>query len=252
MEYQQELEFAKTLAYEAGDVMRRYFQADDIDVQFKEDTTPITIADTTINQMVIDRVREQYPDCGVIGEEGSFETDRSKLWIVDPIDGTKPYSMGIPVSTFCLAYVVDGQVLASVVNDPFQRRLYSATRGGGAYVNDTPIHVSDHPTTEGGSFMIGGRNLNELVVELRKGANAYELYSYSYGAMQVASGIFVAAGMEYGSPWDAAAASLIVQEAGGVVTDLNGNTRNYSEWGEGILATNSLVHDNLVRVLSNR
>ena len=124
--YEKELDFAKQLAQDAGEIMRRYFQSDDIGTELKEDNTPLTIADTKINQLAIDRVKQVFPRCGVIGEEDSFETEREELWVVDPIDGTKPYSLGIPVSTFCLAYAVNGDVKVSVVYDPFQDRLYHA------------------------------------------------------------------------------------------------------------------------------
>lgn len=251
MKYQDELSFAKSLAYKAGDIMRRYFQAEDIDTRLKEDKTPITIADETINQLVIDSVKEAFPQCGVIGEEGSYETERNELWVVDPIDGTKPYSIGIPVATFCLAYIVNGEVKVAVVYDPYQDRLYHAVIGGGAFVNDKPIKVSSESEIQGHNMAMGGKKrLADLGTHIRHGGvNRYELYSYSYAAAQVASGGFIAAGMEYGSPWDAAAASLLVEEAGGVATDLLGNKRNYNEWGEGIMLTNGLVHNELIKTL---
>lgn len=251
MEYQREITFAKRLASEAGETMRRYFQADDIGVEIKEDNTPITIADSSINAFVIEQVRKEFPDCGVIGEEDSFETEREKLWIVDPIDGTRPYSLGIPVSTFCLAYAEAGQVKASVVYDPFQDRLFSAVAGQGAFVNEKPIAVSETASMQDQYVALGGGRTNRARRELRDVVKRFELYSFAYAATLVAEGNFVAAGMEYGSQWDAAAASLIVQEAGGRVTDLDGNERDYSQWGKGILMTNGHVHDALLELIDD-
>lgn len=250
MNFEKELEFAKTLAYQAGDIMNKYFHSDEIGTTFKEDNSPITVADTMINDLVIDQVKKQFPNCGVIGEESSYETEREDLWIVDPIDGTKPYSLGIPVSTFCLAYVINGDVKTSVVMDPFQKRLYSAVKGKGAHVNDKPINVSNSDNLNGQNLHLGGRNFDKLVLSLRnRGGNFYDIYSFSYTGTLVASGNLVAAAMEYGSPWDAAAISLIVTEAGGRASDLNGEVRKYSQWGEGILVSNGLVHDKLVKMI---
>ncbi len=80
MDYAEELEFAKGLALEAGGIMRRYFNAEDIGTTWKQDNTPLTVADTTINELVISRVKEMFPKDGVIGEEASYETERPRVW----------------------------------------------------------------------------------------------------------------------------------------------------------------------------
>jgi myo-inositol-1(or 4)-monophosphatase len=101
--YEKELRFATDLAQEAGAIMDRYFRAEDIGTELKQDLTPVTVADTTINDLVIDRVQQSYPEHGVLGEENSYEPTRDRIWVVDPIDGTVPFSLGIPTSTFSLA-----------------------------------------------------------------------------------------------------------------------------------------------------
>src|SRR5690606_7148188 len=108
------LAFAKTLATEAGQIMRDHFVLG-IDTEWKQDATPLTIADTSINQLVIDQVKQRFPTHGVLGEEASFGTDREYLWVVDPVDGTMPYSHGIPTSTFSLALVQNGQPIVAAV-----------------------------------------------------------------------------------------------------------------------------------------
>lgn len=257
-ELQGYLEFAKGLAVEAGIIMKRYFRAEDIGTEWKEDSTPVTVADTIINKLVIDRVKEVYPEFGIIGEEDSHEPSRDYVWVVDPIDGTIPFSLGIPVSTFCLALVYKGDVQISVVFEPFQDRLFSAMLGGGAFMNDKKIHVSSDKDFKNkylfGSSWVkkGEKDLRDVLHTLReKGVKTLNLPSYSYMAALVASGEFVAAFMTYGSQWDAAAISLIVEEAGGKASDLNGQTRKYHEWGEGILLTNGVVHDDIVRLTKN-
>lgn len=254
----QYLEFAKGLAQEAGAVMRRYFNADDIGTEFKIDSTPVTAADTAINQLVIDRVRAAYPDHGVIGEEDSYEEQRDYVWVVDPIDGTIPFSLGLPLSTFCLALVHKGNVQASVVYEPFLDRLFSASPGSGSFINGKKLKVSDGKTFKNSYISLSGwknkgkKNLHSVILGLEEqGGRAIDILSYAYSAAMVASGELLVAGMTYGSPWDAAAVALIAEEAGGKVTDLQGNPRKFNEWGDGILITNGYVHNEVVRLIQN-
>ena len=140
--------FAEQLADRAGEVMRRYFNAEDIGTTSKDNQTPVTVADTTINQMVIDTVREVYPDHGVLGEEESYQPDREYLWVCDPVDGTFPFSHGIPVFTFSLALVQNGEPLVAVIYDPMMDRLASAIKGHGAWLNDEELTLlPSYPNT---------------------------------------------------------------------------------------------------------
>lgn len=250
-------DFAQSLAQEAGVIMKRYFQASDIGIQLKEDDSPVTVADHSINNLVIEKVRTHYPTHGVIGEEGSYESDRDWVWVVDPVDGTSPFSLGIPISTFCLALVHKGAVQLSVVFDPFQDRLFTAQKGKGAFLNGVAVHVSNTNTFKG-QYVMTFRSLaksnhtgmNRMFDALQKsGAKVYMFASFSYAAMLVAEGRLVASCMVYGSPWDAAAASLIVQEAGGQVTDMAGQSRDFSTWGEGLIMTNGAVHSEIISLI---
>jgi len=254
MNYTKEMDFAKGLAGDAGKIMRRYFRAEDIRTEWKEDNTPLTIADTKINDMVIQRVKETFPAHGVIGEETSFEIKRDLVWVVDPIDGTKPFSLGMPISTFLLALVdrTDGQPLLGVVYDPYLDHLYTAIKGGGAYLNGKRLKTSKatsfskgYTTLYGTTVKIGtinyqaGRILDDLY---SRGASVLNLSSGAYTGVKVASGEFLAVVEAGGKPWDSAAPCLLVQEAGGVVTDLEGKQRRFDEDGLGsILAANQTL-----------
>lgn len=251
MDYQKELEFAKQLAEEAGIIMRRYFQSKDIGTTYKEDKTPLTVADTTINDLVIEKVKESFPNSGVLGEEGSYKNSRKELWVVDPIDGTIPFSLGIPVSTFCLAYTVEGKVLASVVYNPFSDSLYWATKDGGAFLNNEKISVLKIESFNENLISLGNKGLHKTKSLLSdKNSKNFWFYSFAYSAVQVASGNFVASAIPLGTPWDAAAVSLIVEEAGGKASDFNGDIRNYSKHGDGILVSNGILHQELVEMIS--
>lgn len=253
MSYDKELQFAVNLAKEAGEVMKRYFTADDIGTITKEDDTPLTVADTSINQLVIERVKSEYPGCGVIGEEDSYGIDKDEVWVVDPIDGTLAYSSGIAVATFCLAYVVKGEVKVSVVYEPLgASRMYTAVLGNGAFMNDNKIEVLRTDSFDKTLTVFGADKLNVIKTELnKKGSKNLWFHSFAFGAVKVADGTFVAGGMRYGSPWDAAAASLIVQEAGGKVTDIHGNPRKYKEWGDGVVVSNGALHEEIIKLIND-
>jgi fructose-1,6-bisphosphatase/inositol monophosphatase family enzyme len=255
--YDNELKFAKGLAREAGVVMKRYFRTDDLNTERKDDNSPITIADTAINRMVIDRVKASYAEYGVIGEEESHNKTAEYVWVCDPIDGTSSFMLGMPVSTFCLALVHKGRVLLSVVYDPYQDCLYYAVTGKGAFLNDTPLKVSSTSYLKGEYLLapdvIGSdaEDITDIKLALRdRGARVVNLASFTYVALRVAEGKMPVAFMTYGSPWDAAAISLIVQEAGGKATDLNGKIRRYDEFANGIVLSNGTLHDEIIGIIS--
>ena len=138
---QEYLDFAKEIANKAKEIMIKYFYEDN-QASYKSDQTIVTIADKEINDYLIKRVKETYPDHSVDGEENQFGKSKY-VWVCDPIDGTAMYARHIPVSVFSLALVVDGKSVLGVIYDPFTDYLYSAIEGGGAYLNDKPMHVND-------------------------------------------------------------------------------------------------------------
>lgn len=136
------LEFAKDIAKEAGKIMLKYFNMDN-GASYKGDKTIVTLADTEINSYLIKKVKEQYPNHSVDGEEEQFgKTDY--VWVCDPIDGTAMYARHIPVAVFSLALVAKGESKVGVVFDPFTNNLYTAIKGKGAYKNDERITVNDY------------------------------------------------------------------------------------------------------------
>ena len=234
-QFDAELSFAKELAYEAGIIMLHYFNAKDKGVTIKEDASPVTLADTKINELVIKRVKEQFPADGVLGEEESFNLASSNLWVVDPLDGTPPFARGIPLSTFCMALVKNGQPVVAVVYDPYMKRLYWAAKGQGAYENKRKLDLSKHEPlgklgvcleVAGGSYWttfkdpgIGGKMLESF--DRTDDTFTYYL-PIAYSIVMVAAGRFDAVVTSGKNPWDLAAAGFIAQEAGAKVTDIFG------------------------------
>jgi fructose-1,6-bisphosphatase/inositol monophosphatase family enzyme len=253
MDYQKELEFAKNMAAEAGKIMKKYYRIDQ-GIEIKSDSTPVTIADKAVNDLLIERVKVEFSDCGVLGEEESWNEDREKLWVCDPIDGTVGFILHIPTSAFSLAYIVDGVVKAAVAYNPWVDELYHAVVGGGAYRGDQPIKVS---TKKWGEYIhiansSGGHDIfrnNDLVKRL---ASEKVFINSSPGIVYhgclIAEGSLEGRTFVYHTAHDIAAVKLIIEEAGGKVTDIDGNEQRYDRKLNGALMSNGLIHDKLLEV----
>jgi len=243
--------FAISLARKAGEIMLRHFSPD-IAVELKSDCSPVTLADVAVNEMVVSEIKKAYPSHGILSEELPEVKGEGKLvWVCDPIDGTLPYSLGIPVSTFSLALVRDGEPVVAVVYDPFLDRMHNATEGKGAWLNkERRLQVST-------------RELRGSLVAVRKPDSAFDalrekysvrnmmLYSYVYGAMLVASGKCTATTFTQKNAWDVAAAKLIIEEAGGQTSDLDGNQQRYDRSVNGFVGTNGVSHDELLHLIND-
>lgn len=247
------LEFAKKIAYEAGEIMHQYYRADQ-KVEEKSDHSPVTVADTMINSLLIERVKNTFPEHGVMGEEESWQADKSVVWVCDPIDSTVSFIVHIPTFTFALALVSDGQPLVSVVYNPMTDEMYWAFKGEGAHRNTTKIAVSDRRWGAGSILLRKASPLQKNILD--RSEIATELYDQgvrliaNHGA--VWSGCLIADGSVDGylyegdGPHDVAAVKLLVEEAGGQVTDLAGGEQLYNQPIEGSIVSNSFIHANLI------
>ena len=254
---QEWLDFAKSVAHEAGDIMRKYF-GKKLDAHFKADNTIVTVADEEINQLVIQRVAERYPDHDIDGEEASDRRGSDYVWACDPIDGTAPFAMELPVSVFSLALVIDGQPEVGVIYAPFSDHLYWAVRDYGAYLNNQPIHVSQNSLDDRVEMNVdwwssAQWDVMQVVHDIacEKGVYVMSPCSTTHAAALVARGEFVAsvfAGTK-GKNVDVAAAKVIVEEAGGKVTDLFGREQRYDQDICGAVLSNGIVHEEIVEAM---
>ena len=247
------LDTAVEIAATASEIMLRYFDAG-LSAEWKADDTPVTIADRTINDMVIDRIAARYPDHGVVGEEASRNRPEATMqWVCDPIDGTVPFLLGIPTNVFALALCEEGKPIVSVIADPYLSRTYTATHGGGSFCNDRRLSVSATAGLPGAMMNVSGRSDGDpasgaAIYRDLEAAGVSQMHHYSmlYEAVQVAAGKFDAAIYAKSHPWDAAAGALLVTEAGGRVTDLLGRNQRYDRTITGAVFSNGHVHDDLV------
>lgn len=250
-----ELDTAINIAREAGEIMRRYFDTDQQRI-IKNDGTPLTIADIAINRMVIERLTEHFPDDIVIGEEESTgEYGMGIRWFCDPIDGTKAFTWGVPTAMFSLGLVVDGRPIVGVCYEPMCDRLYTAIRGEGAYRNDTKLHVNSLSLDEGILGTISShyriRHQAPYLEELLRRRIDMAAFSGAVAkCMRVAEGRFTGYIEELANAHDLAAAEVIITEAGGTLTSLDGQPLDYSRPFKGVIASNTRVHDELVAIVA--
>ena len=229
-EFSDELETAKRAAHDACDVMRRY-RRDGFDVEQKGARTDyVTEADREAQEKVVGAVRETFPHDGFLAEEENLNhesPDEGRVWVIDPIDGTTNFVHGFPYYCVSVALRVDGETQVGVVSAPALDETYSAVRGGGAYVNDEPITVSDvtnlnDALVSTGVYSWASEETNEaqirLVRELVETPVAFRFAGASaLDYCHLAHGFFDAKLQVLAKPWDVEAGTLIVEEAGGEV-----------------------------------
>ena len=249
------LDFAKQIAMQAGQIMLKYFKEDN-GANYKFDQTIVTKADTEINQYLIKQVKEKYSTHSVDGEEEQYGKS-NYVWVCDPVDGTAMYARHIPVAVFSLALVIDGIPNIGVVYDPFTDNLYTAIKGKGAFKNGIKMQVNDIALDDMKSvsnFDIWPEaeyNIIDQIKELGSKTHFVSIGSVIRASMCVANGDFNVAifpGAKHKN-CDIAAVKVIVEEAGGEVTDLFGKEQRYDTDINGAIISNRKVHDEVVKTL---
>jgi histidinol-phosphatase len=242
-----ELEFANGLADMADEISMHYWRRSDTSVRSKGDGTPVTQADEEIERALRKEISAAFPNHGVLGEEeGESEGTSGSRWILDPIDGTKNYSWGIPVWGTLIALEVDGEIVCGVASAPALGERYSAGRGLGATRNGETIHVSgvgDLSSARVGFTSVKAFTETGLADEfLRYVESAWENRGVGdfYGHMLVASGSLDAMVEPELNAWDLGPLIVIVEEAGGRFTDLAGTSHIY---GRSVASTNGRIHE---------
>lgn len=248
-----ELAFAHELADVAAKVTLSEFGAR-LPVTLKSDGTVVTEADVRAERAIRDMVRATFPDDGVHGEEGGrTRGSGGRTWVVDPIDGTSHYADGVPLWTTLIGLEVDGRAAVGVADVPALGLRYHAVLGGGAWCGDRPLQASDvgslvdafvlHSAVE--EWIAGGRldDLVRVVVASRRSRGL----SDALGHLLIAQGSAeVLLEHEPCFEWDWLATSVIVEEAGGRLTTLDGDR---PVAGKGLIASNGSVHDETLALL---
>lgn len=250
------LHAAIAMCEEAGAIQMAYL-AREHRVDFKGRGNLVTEVDRLAEEAVLDRIRSLFPDHAIVAEEsGEHGRADEYVWYVDPLDGTTNYAHGFPIFAVSIALVRRGEPIVGVVFAPALGELFTATRGGGSWLNGRPIRVSTAPDLERSMVATGFyppvqdlHNVDEFVEMLQKSQAVRRPGAASIDLAYVACGRFDGYWEYRLGPWDVAAGALLVTEAGGTVTNVDGSPFGLHD--RAILATNGLVHAEMKEVLAN-
>jgi histidinol-phosphatase len=250
-----DLALALELADAADALTLSRFQALDLRVETKPDTSPVSDADLAAEALIRERLAVARPGDAVLGEEQGDIGSGSRRWILDPIDGTKNYIRGAPVWGTLLALEIDGEVAVGVVSAPALQRRWWASRGAGAYADGRRIHVSGVSSLDDAFFayssLTGWKEQGRLDGFLDVACTAWRNRAFGdfWSHCMVAEGAVDASAEPEVSLWDIAPLKVIVEEAGGTFSDLGGNGTCRSG---SIVCTNGALHDEVLRRLAPR
>ena len=241
----------------AGEVQIRHLGGD-LQIDKKGPIDLVTRVDLEVERMCRDTIAERFPDHGVLAEE--FENDRTGArhrWVFDPVDGTVNYAHGLPIFCSCLALEVDGKPEVAAVFDPTRRELFTAERGVGAWLNGAPLRVSGAGAVLDALLCTGfPYDVHETVDEVvalfaafvARARAVRRLGSAALDLCYVAAGRLDGFWEEGLHPWDFSAASLVVEESGGLVSRFDGSSFD-TQCGQ-IVASNGRIHEEMIAVIA--
>lgn len=243
------LDLAVALAREAGDRTLRWFRRHDLEVRRKADGTPVTVADLEVERFLRQQLAERFPGDGVLGEEEApTPSATGRRWILDPIDGTKAFTCGVPLYSNLLALEDEHGIALGVINLPVLGETVWAGRGLGCWSERGPARVNGHADVAGAFIMSSSllRWPRDTAAQLDRSGAILRTWGDGYGYALVATGRVAAMVDPVAEPYDVGPMPVILAEAGGRFSDLTGLER--IDGGSG-LATNGHLHDHLLALL---
>jgi len=242
----------------AGNILLDYARSG-VRIEHKDEVNLVTEADRRSEQAIVETIRKSYPEHCILAEERGLESrgDSPYQWVIDPLDGTTNFAHGFPLYCISIALEYEGQIILGVVLDPTRQELFTAELGGGAAVNGRPITVSKTPRLDAALLVTGfaydirhspDNNLNHFSRFSLLAQGVRRTGTAAIDLCYVAAGRFDGFWEMKLHPWDMAAGSLIVTEAGGRMSDFKGGV--FSIYGADLIASNGLIHDAMAKVLT--
>jgi myo-inositol-1(or 4)-monophosphatase len=248
------LNIAVRAAHRAGDLLLRYVdRADELDVTVKGHNDFVSEVDRAAENIIVEVLRKAYPDHAILAEEGGAQGGNEYEWLIDPLDGTTNFLHGHPQFCVSIGLRHKGRIEQGVVYDPMRQETFTATRGAGAYLNDRRMRVSRRKGLKGALLGTGFpvRTVAHLDLYLE---SFRALFADTAGIRRAGAAAldlaYVACGRLDGfweftlQPWDIAAGSLLIEEAGGVVTDLDGGLE-FMERGHVVAGSPKVIREML-------
>ncbi len=249
MSYSDELGLMIQTAFKAGDIQISEHPSQK-DILIKEDNSPVTEVDRRCEALIRESLLARFPNDSFLGEEtGSSGGKTGRCWVVDPIDGTRPYIRGIPTYSVLIALLQERQPVCGVMHFPALKETYWAAKGSGAFCNGKPIRVSSTQSPDAAVGSALGFVEKQSQNDGKRVLSLMGKWDYSYGFMDAYSYACVAAGKLdvcvnlLDKPWDCAAGACIVEEAGGRFSDLKGKNTIFNN---SIVLSNGIIHDRIL------
>jgi len=252
------IEAAGDVAIKAGALLRDGLYNREKIIEFKGEINLVTEMDRRAEEVIKNYLADCFPDIAMLAEEGGESGNFSgRRWIVDPLDGTTSYAHGLPHFSVSIALEEDGEVKAGVVYNPCVDECFSAVRGGGASLNGRKIRVSGTSILKRSLLATGfpydratskDNNVDNFNAFILKAQGIRRMGSAALDLCYTAAGRFDGYWEMKLSPWDSAAGSVILEEAGGRITDFSGGP--YSIYGKELLASNGLIHEEMIAVFN--
>jgi myo-inositol-1(or 4)-monophosphatase len=250
-QYEKELAIAEQAARQAGSAVMGLFKGK-FDVREKGKNNPVTTADLEANRIIRDKIQKSFREDGWLSEEDQDNSGRlalSRVWVVDPIDGTKEFIEGVPQFAVSIAFVVEGRPKIAIVFNPAKDRFYKAAAGQGAYLNDEAIRVSARQDIRGAALLVSRSEPQKRFQVFVERCDIRRVGSIAYRLAKVAGGDGDGT-LTFRTihEWDICAGVLMVEEAGGKVVDGDGKTMNFNRElpkHRGLVAANAGLTDGL-------
>ena len=246
-------EVARTVALRAGEILLERFHGTK-KVSYKGRGNIVTDVDMAVEGEILATLRREYPQFGLLGEESEgARADTGYVWIVDPLDGTRNYASGLPFYSVVVGLALDGEPLVGVNYDPARAEMFEAERGKGATLDGEPIRVSEKSSLDDSILgmdlsydNIGAVNGLEVIRTIWPGMQTARIMgSAALGISYAAAGRTDLYFHHQLAPWDQVAGILLVEEAGGVITDRSGNRAGL--YSDGLIASNAGLHAEFMR-----
>ncbi|MEP0943315.1 MAG: inositol monophosphatase [Rhizobiaceae bacterium] len=251
----QRLDFAKALALEAGELALKYFRSiGDLEIKSKGVQDMVSDADLNVETFIREKMAEQFPEDGIVGEEHGVVASKSGFtWVIDPIDGTANFVNSIPAWCVILACVQDDDIKIGVICEPNHGELYWATTGSGAFLNDQPISVAQVGALNEGNTGLGMNSRTPVHSATRfvkllaeQGGLFYRNASGGLMLAYVAAGRLIGYAEHHMNAWDCLAGQLLIKEAGGVIEQQSAEAMLRD--GGRVIASGSAIFDQLVEM----
>lgn len=244
---------------EAGEIVREGF-GKNFSIEYKTNVSNlVTEIDKKSEALIIDFIKKEFPTHNILAEEsGEHGTSSEYLWVIDPLDGTTNFAHGLPIFAVSIGVQKNGGTICGAVYDIMRDEIYTSEKGSGSFCNGQQLQVSTNDDLQKSVLVTGfpyniaenpDHAFERFIASLRIARAVRRLGSAAIDFCYVASGVFDGFWEVYLNSWDVCAGKLIVEEAGGIVT--NFNNEKIDIYSKQILATNNIVHEQMIKLLNN-